>query len=171
MKLITEDAFYIQKVNMEYFSELCGPKPIHVYVQLFGDNYFTPYGTVELNHRERFDFIKVNNQDAIDYFNSVDWIIDYDEIKDLTNEEIRIKIKCIEKEMDDNLKEFNAMNSLEQSKNLRLFFNYKSLRQKNNYLNDFLEFRKGNIQMNFPEGIENKESIKVKKLINKSNNL
>ena len=55
-------------------------------------------GVTIINDSNRYDFVKFDEESEIEFFKGLDWMIDYNEVKDLSEDEIIKLAKNIEKE-------------------------------------------------------------------------
>lgn len=103
MKIITDNAVYVQKNDFIYLNSSNLAIPASIFDKVFG------YGVTIIDDRNRYEFIEFNAPEEIEFFKNIDWIIDYNEIKDLNEEEMYDLIRniCQEQnlleEMEDNM--------------------------------------------------------------------
>lgn len=81
MKIFTSNAVYVQKIDLEFFKYSLHSLPQTISKQFFESN------KVDCDDYGKYDFIKFENIEDIDFFKSVNWIIDYASVKDLSDEE------------------------------------------------------------------------------------
>ena len=148
MKIITEGAVYVQKNDIANLNSLDVHMPGSIYMKTYGFS----GGTI---NRNRFDFIKFESDKEIEFFKAQDWIIDYDEVKDLSDDEI-IKMR---KDLD---QQANSIPESERKSELDVATEFDLLQFKRHALRDFLSFRYGDLQITLPEGIDLPKGIIMK---------
>ena len=82
MKIITNNSVYVQKNDIAYLYMSNLPISSSIFMKFFGN------GATIVNDRNRYDFVKFNQQSEIEYFKGLDWMIGYNEVKDLSEHEI-----------------------------------------------------------------------------------
>ena len=80
MKIITDNAAYVQKNDLMYLNSSSLAIPGSIYMKVFG------WGITVINDRNRYEFVKFEEDSEIEFFKDIDWMIDYNEVKDLTEE-------------------------------------------------------------------------------------
>lgn len=115
---------------------------------------FYGHGIVIINNNNKDDFIEFNAPEEIEYFKSLDWIVDYNEVKDFNETEILALGQKIAEEKNSIANNFNAMTEEEKEKNMNMVTQCNLLDYKMYSLRDILWFKQGHIQMNLPAGVE-----------------
>ena len=82
MKIVTDKAVYIQKNDIIRLSQSYLNIPESVFLQIYAT------GVIIADDKYKYEFIKIELDKEIDFFKSIDWIIDYNEVKDLSENEI-----------------------------------------------------------------------------------
>ena len=91
MKVITNDAIYIQRSDFANIIKINLNVPTTLRLQAFNKSCFM------LDDDNRFDFMRFDKPEEVAYLKSLDWIIDYSSVKDLSEEEIiKMSNKLIE---------------------------------------------------------------------------
>lgn len=148
MKIITEDGAYVQKHDLAQLQRSDMPIPATVFNKMFERGIFI------VGDHNRFDFIKFVNPDDIEYFKNIDWMVDYYDVKDLSDEDIIEVATAINEERQRLAAIYNPMSDEERSKNSHLYERSELLNFKFYNLRDFVWFRRGEIDFVLPEGIE-----------------
>lgn len=171
MKIITNNSVYVQKNDFVYLNESDLSISASIFMKVFGK------GVTIINDGNRYDFIKFDEESEIEYFKAIDWIIDYNEVKDLSEDEI---IKLAEETKEEQRKiatTFNSMDEDEKDNHTDMIIKCNLLEFKFYSLRDILWFKQGHISMKLPEGIEYPEGCvqekgikKLLKIINRKNN-
>ena len=148
MKIITNDSVYVQKNDIAYLNSSVLPIPASIFMKVFGN------GVTIINDSNRYDFVKFNKQSEIEYFKGLDWMISYNEVKDLSEHEIVKLAISIVKEQEQIANTFNSMTEEERKNNTNLVTKCDLLEFKFYSLRDVLWFKQGHISMKLPEGID-----------------
>lgn len=164
MKIITDDAVYVQKNDFAYLnhSELSIPASIFLKV--------CESGVFIVCDENRYDFIKFSESHEIEFFKDIDWIIDYNDVKDLSLNDIVEVANKINDERRDLALKFNPMSPEEKEKNVDMYYRSEYLNYKFLSLRDYVWFRQGHLKFDLPEGVLYPESEFDDTIIRNSNN-
>ncbi len=105
------------------------------------------------------DFLEFRNQKSVEYLTKLDDIADYDEIKDLSCEEMDALRVCIINEKNEIASKINLMSAEEQNEHPELFKRYNALSLKFLSLNDVYWFKRGKSKLVLPDGVEELKPI------------
>ena len=144
MKIITEDAVYVQKNDIAFLTHTDIRIPSSIFMKVFGD------GVVIIGNSNRWEFVKFEGKDEIEFFKQLDWIIDYNNVKNLNEEEFIKMGQLIVEEKNKIAKEYNEMSIEECQKNYNMVLQYEMLEHKMYSLRDILWFKKGQLEMDLP---------------------
>ena len=145
MKIITENAVYVQKNDIAYLHHTDLPIPASIFMKVFGN------GIVIINDDNRYEFEKFEDPSEIEFFNGLDWIIDYNSVKDLSDDEIIEMGQRIAKAKNQIAEQFNSMSKDERKKNLGMVTQCELLDFKMYSLRDILWFKQGHLKMTLPD--------------------
>lgn len=148
MKIITDDSAYVQKNDIAYLNQTDLPIPTSIFMKVFGK------GIVIIDDSNRYEFVKFDAPEEIEFFKGLSWMIDYNEVKDLSEEETIILGQSIAQEKNGIATKFNSMSEKERKENLKMVQQCELLDFKMYSLRDVLWFKQGHIQMELPNGIE-----------------
>lgn len=125
-----------------------------------------------INNRNRYDFVEFDAPEEIEFFKGIDWMIDYNEVKDLSEEGIITLGQSIVKEKNRIAQKFNSMEINERKRNMGMVTQCELLDFKMYSLRDFLWFKQGHIKMKLPASVKTETGIKklVKTMFNKKKN-
>lgn len=130
-------------------------------------------GVTIIDNSNRFEFVKFEEKSEIEFFRNLDWIIDYDSVKYLGEEQIVELGQGIAQEKNTIAQTFNAMSDDERRANEHMVSECERLDFKMYSLRDILWFKQGHIQFALPEGIDYPEDCKkveekgLRKILNK----
>lgn len=154
MKIITENAVYVQKNDIAYLNRAELTIPASIFMKVFGN------GIVIINDSNRYEFVKFESPEEIEFFKGIDWIIDYNEVKDLSEEETIALGQSIAEEKNNIAHRFNSMTPEEREYNEELVTQCELLDFKMYSLRDFLWFKQGHIKMKLPKEFEQEKGIR-----------
>ena len=156
MKIITKECAYVQKIDISYLINSDLKIPESIYLKTCHEN---------IDRNNKYEFIKFNNPEEIKYFKKLNWIIDYNDIKNLTEEEIIKLCQNIVIKINKIADKFNNMNEKKKEKNKDLILQSELLNYKMHSLRDALWFKQGHINMSMPKTNDNKKHLNKKLLI------
>ena len=140
MKIVKDDAVYVQKKDIYFLNQTGYVVPNSIYIKL---------GVDVVNNS--FEFVKFDGKDEIEFFKNIDFIIDYDSIKDLDEDDIIRKVISVAQEKN-NVAQFLASIPISQYiKNMHMIDECERLDFKIDSLRDVLWYKQGYIEMEFPE--------------------
>lgn len=155
------EKIYVQKNDIVYLNQTDLGIPASIFMKIFGN------GIVIINNRNRFEFVEFTNSHEIEFFKNIDWIIDYNEIKELSEDEIMKLANEMLHKQNEIADKYNNMNPEDKKNNQDMLFQHETLDFKIYSLRDFLWFKQGHLKMELPEGIEYPSDFKPKGLIKK----
>ena len=170
MKIIMENEVYVQKNDLGFMNHTQLAIPASIFMKVFGN------GVTIIDDSNRYEFVRFDEKSEIDFFKEQDWIVDYNSVKDLSEEEIKKIFDETVNQMDDISEKYNKMSSLEQANNSHMAAQYERLEFKLYSLRDILWFKQGHLEISLPDGIDypegyEKQKLKgIKKALNKLQN-
>lgn len=148
MKIITDKAVYIQKKDIVRLSESYLDIPESVFLQIYAT------GVIIADDNDKYEFIKIEGDKEIEFFKNIDWMIDYNDVKDLSENDIIELSKKIDKEKNKMEKEFNSMPEEEKINHITMFEHQCDLMEYKIYsLRDILCFKQGHLDIKLPSEI------------------
>lgn len=153
MKIITDNAVYVQKFDMTCLNQLGRAIPPSIFMKVSEGT-----GIVIIDHRNWNEFVKFDAPEEIEFFKSIDWIIDFNEVKDLSEEERTALVNRIEVEKFRVEQKLNSMTQEEKKENMNMVSQYKLLDFKLESLIDFFWVTQGNIEL--PADFEQEKEIR-----------
>lgn len=142
MKIVRDDCVYVQRIDIaDLFREnLLLSRSI--FSKVFGEN--------NVSIDDMYSFIKFDDPKVTAYFKQMDCIVDYDEVKDLSPEQIMELGKNIEKQRNDIRK---RLDSSHQFSDRNMMMHYKLLNFKVRSLCDAYKLKNGSIKIKLPKEI------------------
>ena len=144
MKIITKDAVYVQKHDIAFLTHTDLEFPASIFNKVFGN------GTVIINDSNRWEFIKFEKEEDIKFFKEQDWIIDYNDVKDLSDEQFAEMGCAVVEKKNDIAKIYNGMSEKERKENMDMVYRCERLDHKMYSLRDILWFKQGHLKMDLP---------------------
>ena len=148
MVIFTENAVYVQKNDIGYLNNYENDIPASIFMQVFGN------GIVIINDSNRYEFEKFDKAHEIEFIKSLDWMVDYNSVKDLSDEEIIKMGQDIFEKRNKIAHEFLAMSEEERNKHTDMPVQCELLDFKAYSLRDILWFKQGHLNITLPEGID-----------------
>ncbi len=148
MKIITDNVAYIQKNDIACLNQTDLAIPASIFMKVFGN------GIVIIDDSNRYEFVEFEAPEEIEFFKGIDWMIDYNEVKDLSEEETIALGQSIAEEKNSIAQRFNSMAPEEREKNMNMVSQCELLDFKMYSLRDVLWFKQGHIKMELPEGVD-----------------
>lgn len=161
MKIIRDDKLYIQKSDVAYLDMSDVAIPSFVYHKLYGN------GSKIVGEFNELEFEEYSDKAVADFFKSLSWILDYDEVKDLTDEEIDSLGEELIDQRNSIASMYNGMSQEEREKNQSLPTQCELLEYKVRMLREFYLYKNGKSKMQLPKEIvpEVKKSKGIKQLV------
>ena len=147
MKIIRKDVAYVQNNDIARLMHSSSMIPASLFDSLFSTGCFI---VVDEN---RYDFVEFRNEEDIEFFEGIDWIVDYDELNKLSDEQLEELGNKIVNEQNNIADAYNFMTQFERKKNQHLIEKYEKLEHQLNSISAFALFRRGKIEMTLPEEI------------------
>lgn len=142
------EVVYVQMQDLGYLvneSDLSVPESFFTKV-------FT--GMTYITDSNRFDFVKFDDDEDVKFFKELEFIIDFDKYKGLTDEQLeRESIKVIT-EINEIAEKWNSMSEEEQEKNGDLLEQYNDLKHMLKFLTSIYAVKHNEITMPFPEFVD-----------------
>lgn len=157
MKIITEDRAYVQNNDIVNLSKTDERIPESIVSSIFYD----------IDDTNRYEFVCFENPLEIEFFSNLEWLIDYNEIKDLSESQI---CSLWKKNIEDHKKcstKYEKMDDETKKRYIDLVFLCKKLQFKAEGLEDVLYIKKGKLNINLPDDIERPIIVDDKKGIRK----
>ncbi len=155
MKINQNNRLYIQRIDLLYIYESFSVIPASIYERTIKKKHF-------ITDKNKYEFIEFTNPDEISYLDSIDWIIDYNEVKELKPEEILQLDKEIASQEIELIAKIRNMNNEDISNNLNMISKHHQIQLKRQSLRDVLWYKLGYINMTLPKEVPTKKLEKKK---------
>lgn len=161
MKIITSNAVYVQKDDIEYLNSLGISLPNSISMKI------NQYNITQIDDKTKYEFIKFDEQSDIEFFKNLDWIIDYNEVKNLSESEMISLYKKIIEEKNVIARKYNLISESDRINNMDYVRKYKLLDFKLYSLLYIINLKKEHIQTFILDDNKNKKLKGIKRLIRK----
>ena len=148
MKIITSEAVYVQKNDIGFLNQTDLPIPASIFLKVFGN------GITIIDNSNRFEFVKFEEESEIEFFKNLDWIVDYDSVKDLDESQIIELGNTVVQQKNNIATQYNSMTYDERRANKHMILECERLDLKILSLRDALWFKQGHIHFDLPDGID-----------------
>lgn len=148
MKIINDTKVYVQKNDIAFLNQSDLPIPASIFMKVFGN------GIVIIDDSNRYEFVEFTEPNEIEFFKGINWMIDYNEVKNLSEEETIELGQTIAQEKNKIAERFNSMKPEDREKNMNMVSQCELLDFKMYSLRDVLWFKQGHLAMELPDDIE-----------------
>lgn len=157
MKIITENNAYIQKNDIAYLNNTTLPIPASIFLAIFSE------GVVMITDLNRNDFLEFTNPDDIEYLKSLDWIIDYNEVKDYSLAQLQDLGASILGELHQLNDTISLYSESENENKAELELKHELLKYKLMSLRDISLYKQGKLKLELPNEENNRTRYKKSK--------
>ena len=148
MKILKDNKIYVQKNDIAYLNVTNEAIPASIYLKVYGR------GITIIDDSNRYEFIEFTDPKEIEFFQRLDWIIDYNEVKDLTEEQIIQLGKEVAAEKNRRADEFNAQPETYRRETIERVLAEQELFDFKMYsLRDIIMFKRGELTFKLPKGV------------------
>lgn len=149
MKILKDNKIYVQKNDMAYLNSTDLPIPTSIFLKVFG------HGITIIDNSNRYEFVEFTDPKEVEFFQGLDWIVDYNEVKNLTEEELLQLGQDVAAEKERRADEFNAKPEKYRRENYESVLASLDLLDFKMYsLRDIIMFKKGELDFPLPAGVE-----------------
>lgn len=156
MKIFVNNAVYVQKNDIAFLSALDLPILGSVFMKVFGN------GITIIDDNNRYDFVKFDEEEEIAFFKNLDFIVDYNDVKYLSDEKIIDLGNDIAMKKNSLARTFNVMSDSVRAKNMHIVTECKKYDFKMYSLRDILWFRQGHLKFALPSEVVDMDNSKKK---------
>ena len=142
MKIVNDTCVYVQRNDIKYLKSSNLDVPESVFIKI-GDG------------GNKYDFIRFDGDREIEFFKGLDWLVDYNMVKDLDEDQITTMIQNVVFEKSYIAKKFKELSLEEKKMNSDMYRQYNFLLYKMYILDDILLFKQGQLPIKLPEEEKN----------------
>lgn len=143
MKILTKNIVYVQKKDLEFLKYIVRILPPSIGQKIFENKDLDP------DDYDKYDFFEFTDDDDIAFFRSLDWLIDYTQVKDSKNDNLRQIAEKVAIKYDEVARRLYSMTEKDE--------NYKSTLQEYTLLSyqiatieDISDINNGLLKINIP---------------------
>lgn len=129
------------------------PIPESIYTKVFT-------GITIVNDSNRFDFVSFDEAHEVKFFRELEFVIDYDQYKELTDEQLGEKGQKLVMKANEIAEKWNSMSSDEREQNSNLFQEHENIEYMLNFLSEIYAIKHGKRSMPFPDFVKLPERSK-----------
>lgn len=159
MKITTKDAVYVQRKDIAFLNSTDIAIPFTIYSKTFYDDINI------IDDSNKYEFVKFDGEHEIKFIKNMDWMIDYSELKDKSEEELIELGRSITEEKNKIAIVYNAMTYEEKIKNQDMVNKCDLLEFKMYSLRDFIWFKQGRLNIELPSDIDYPKGYVKKKTL------
>lgn len=153
-----KEVVYVQLNDIMYlFHETDIPMPASIFTEIFVDK---PLIVCDSN---RFDFLRFKKENEVQFFKKQDFIIDFDEYKNLTDEEFDQKAIEIATKANEIAEKWNSMSEEERGQNQSLYDDHRNLGYMLNFITEVYAIIHRKRVMHFPKFVKVPYAKPIKK--------
>ena len=143
-----KEVVYVQMQDIIYISnEIDISIPASVFTKVFT-------GVTIVNDSNRFDFVRFDKKHEVKYFKDLDFILDYDKYKDLSDENFEKEGQKLVDRANEIAKKWNSMNEKEREKNYSILEEHKKISYMLKFMVEIDAVRHGKRSMPFPKFVK-----------------
>lgn len=150
-----KESVYVQMQDIMHLNNTDMPIPASIYTKVFT-------GIVIVDDSNRFDFVRFDEEHEVKFFRELDFIIDYDQYKDLTDEQLEEEGQKLATKANEIAERWNAMTPEERQQNSNLLQEHENLGYMLNFLSEVYAVKHGKRSMPFPDFVKLPEKPKKK---------
>ena len=150
-----KESVYVQMQDIMHLNNTDMPIPASIYTKVFT-------GIVIVDDSNRFDFVRFDEEHEVKFFRELDFVIDYDQYKDLTDEQLEEEGQKLATKANEIAERWNAMTPEERQKNSNLLQEHENLGYMLNFLSEVYAVKHGKRSMPFPDFVKLPEKPKKK---------
>ena len=142
-----KETVYVQMQDLMYLHQSDMPIPASIFTKVFT-------GITIVNDSNRFDFVSFNKEHEVKFFRKLEFVIDYDQYKDLTDEQLEEEAQKSAAKANEIAKKWNSMSLDEREQNGNLFQEHENIGYMLNFLTEIYAVKHGKRFMPFPDFVK-----------------
>lgn len=142
-----KEVVYVQMNDIMHLNHTDMLIPASIYTKVFT-------GITIVDDSNRFDFVKFDEEHEVKFFKDLDFVIDYNQYKDLTDEQLDEECKKIVTEMNQIAEQWNGMKEEERRKNFNMLEKHENLEYMLKFITEIYDIKHWNRTMPFPDFVD-----------------
>ena len=147
-----KEVVYVQRQDLMYLYESDMPILASIFTKVF-----VPGKVTITNDSNRFDFVKFEKDDEVKFFRDLEFIIDYDQYKDLTDEQLEEEAQKLATRVNQIAEKWNGMTEKDRKENRNLLEEYQNLDYMIKFLGEIYAVNHGKRSMPFPRFVKRRK--------------
>lgn len=148
-----KETVYVQMQDIMQLNQSDMPIPESIYTKVFT-------GITIVNDSNRSDFVSFDEAHEVKFFRELEFVIDYDQYKELTDEQLGEKGQKLVMKANEIAEKWNSMSSDEREQNSNLFQEHENIEYMLNFLSEIYAIKHGKRSMPFPDFVKLPERSK-----------
>ncbi len=124
-----KEVVYVQMQDIMHLNQSDLPIPASIYTKVFT-------GVTIVNDSNRFDFVRFDEEHEVKFFRDLEFVIDYDKYKDLTDEQLEEEGQKLAVKANEIAEKWNNMSEEERKQNSNLLQEHENLGYMLNFLSE-----------------------------------
>lgn len=141
------ETVYVQMQDIMQLNQSDISIPASIYIKVFT-------GITIVDDSNRFDFVEFNEEHEVKFFKELEFILDYDQYKGLTDEQLEEEGQKIADRANKIAEKWNSMFPEEREKNSNLVQEYENMEYMLNFLSEIYAVKHGKRSMPFPDFVK-----------------
>ena len=150
-----KEVVYVQMQDIMHLNSTDIPIPASIYTQVFNE-------AIVVCDNNRFNFERFDKEHEVKFFRDLDFILDYDQYKDLTDEQLEEEGQKLADKANEIARRWNNMNESERQQNSNLLQEHENLGYMLNFLSEIYAIKHRKRSMPFPKFVKTSEKPKKK---------
>lgn len=142
-----KEVVYVQMQDIMHLNQSDLPIPASIYTKVFT-------GVTIVNDSNRFDFVRFDEEHEVRFFRDLEFVIDYDKYKDLTDEQLEEEGQTLAVKANEIAEKWNNMSEEERKQNSNLLQEHENLGYMLNFLSEIYAVKHRKRTMPFPEFVQ-----------------
>lgn len=142
-----KEVVYVQIQDIMHLNQSDLPIPASIYTKVFT-------GVTIVNDSNRFDFVRFDEEHEVRFFRDLEFVIDYDKYKDLTDEQLEEEGQTLAVKANEIAEKWNNMSEEERKQNSNLLQEHENLGYMLNFLSEIYAVKHRKRTMPFPEFVQ-----------------
>lgn len=142
-----KEVVYVQMQDIMYLHQSDLPVLASIYTKVLT-------GVTIVDDSNRFDFVRFDEEYEVSFFKDLEFIIDYDKYKDLTDEQLEEESKKLAVKANEIAEKWNNMSKEERKQNTNLRQEHENLGYMLNFLSEIYAVKHHKRKMPFPKFVK-----------------
>lgn len=139
-----KEVVYVQMQDIMYLNLSDLPIPASIYTKVLT-------GVTIVDDSNRFDFVRFDKEHEVSFFRNLEFVIDYDRYKDLTDEQLEEESKELAVKANEIAKKWNKMSEEKRKQNANLLQEHANLGYMMIFLSEIYAIKHRKRKMPFPK--------------------